>query len=278
MLSRRPIMQDFEEIVRNATELEALPGSALRLTSIMANEDWVIDDIVDTISHDQALTGRLLSLANSAASGSSQRIGTVGEAVMRVGTGPVLSLALATAVRDEFGKSTPTFGASEGVLWHHSVASALAMSKIAPHCGRTPPSEAFVAALLHDVGFLVLDRYVQSFEDGAARDAVAGRVRDLDHGLLGGLIATQWRLTGPIEQAITHHHTPTDTSDVDGLVAASFVAVADCVAHRIGVGFGPDTNKLDIKTTTLLQITREHFAALCDETEQGLEEFLALYS
>ncbi len=187
-------MLDLQAIIDGSNELAALPGSALRLTAILSCDDWIIDEIVHTIGHDQALTGRLLKLANSAASGAQCKVDTVADAVMRMGTGPVLSLAVGSAVREGMAGALPSFEEGEGALWRHSVASALAVQNAGRHCSVVPPAECFVAALLHDIGFLALDRWLMTLPNDQERFAARASIRETDHGVLGGLITAQWQL------------------------------------------------------------------------------------
>ncbi len=271
-------MHDLAQIARGATEMEALPGTALRLTSIISTDDWMIADIVDTIRHDLTLTGRLIRLANSAASGAIAEISNVDDAVMRVGTGPLLSLALGAAMQGELSRAVPILGLDENDLWRHSVAAALALSKTAEHCDQAPPAEAFVAALLHDVGFLAVDRFVTSAPEGTSAHAMRFTAHQLDHALLGGMIAAEWSLSDSVQQGIAHHDAPDDAPDPEGAKVADFVAVADCVAQRIGGKLEIDANKLQRSTTTRLNLTRSRFTALCESTAASLDEVLAIYS
>ena len=78
-------MIDLQLLIQEADELDPMPASATRLAALLAEEDWVLEDIVDVIELDPALTGRLLSRANSAASGSRVEIHSVHQAVTVLG-------------------------------------------------------------------------------------------------------------------------------------------------------------------------------------------------
>ncbi len=94
--------------------------------------------------------------------------------------------------------------------------------------------EISVAALLHDVGKLVLARlhasYAQLGTDAAEapEDRVTGELRELgiDHAVVGGVLARRWGLPDRIAHAIERHH----AVDADGIAAA--VKLADMVAHH----------------------------------------------
>jgi len=269
---------DLSTIVEGATDLQALPGTVTRLTSILAQEEWHMDDIVHAIQHDLSLTGRLLNLANSSISGAAVQVDTVAHAVMRLGTGPVLSLAVGAAVRRSL--SGPLTGLEEdtGKLWRHSVAAALAVTEIGKHCSVRPPQESFVSALLHDVGYLALDRWLVTLPEGDERAEARASIRETDHGVLAGLISARWHLSESIQEAVVHHHAPAQAPTERGRLVAGLVNVADCAARTIGEGFLLEVNRLDRGTAIALKLTRAGFEGMCDAVERKLEGFLELYS
>ncbi len=69
-----PGLVDVSALIKDATELEPLPASAVRLARLVADEQRNVADVAETIRLDEALTGRLLSAANSSLSGPVQHI------------------------------------------------------------------------------------------------------------------------------------------------------------------------------------------------------------
>jgi len=269
-------MQNLQEILAGARKLAALRGSALRLTSIFSGEDWDMGEIVHTIEHDQALTGRVLQLANSATSGARVAVDSVRAAVMRVGTGPVVSLAVSTTVNTAMAQPLGVLEEEDGALWRHSVASALAVQLAGGFCDAKPPPECFIAALLHDVGFLALDHWLTEMPDDL-RETARASIQEADHAVLAGLIAGQWGLSEAVQEGLTFHHVPEEAPTVEGRRIADFVMLADCAAVAAGERFGAEEVRLDRRTTELLGIDRERFAALSQSTRNHLGGFLELY-
>ena len=155
-------MIDLKELIQNASEIPPLPASAARLASLVLDEreDRDLDEIVEAVTYDPVLTGKVLRWANSVVSGSAEQILTVKEALIRMGTGPLLQVVIASNVKPQMAKALPEYGLSEEELWHHSVASALAVNAFQRTLTINIPKEAFVAALLHDIGILILSRYL----------------------------------------------------------------------------------------------------------------------
>ena len=168
-------MVDLNELLSRAHELAPLPPSTVTLIEMSANPDCHLDDIADLVEFDQALTIRLLRAANSAFSASVIPVVTVREAVARMGTQQVLDLAIAAGVRSFLQARVPAYGLDEGSLWRHSVASAVSAESAKSFCSVPVPSEAFTAALLHDVGKLIMGRFLSAEILGLIR-----RAREVD--------------------------------------------------------------------------------------------------
>lgn len=232
-------MIDLDRLIRQANDLEPLPATAARLAAIAADPDTGVREVVELVSFDQALTARLLRFANSAAVGSREPITTVQAAIHRLGTGTVVTVAMGNAVKGKLDAAVPAYGLGEGELWRHSVACALAVETLAAVGKVAVPGAAFTAALLHDVGKLVLARFLEPEILEVLREArqqghlspleAESQVLGVHHAELGGLIAQHWQLPEPIVWGISHHHGPTDETDDD---VAGIVRLADLLAHR----------------------------------------------
>jgi HD-like signal output (HDOD) protein len=99
------------------------------------------------------------------------------------------------------------------------------------------PNELATAALLHDIGKLVLARFlgprlvellrVAQEVDGLTAVQAETTLLEVHHGELGGIIAQHWRLPTSIVAAVTYHHSP---EQVDDPIAWG-ARIADLLAH-----------------------------------------------
>ncbi len=267
-------------LVKAAHDLAPLPPALVQLSALVATGAYSPTDVEAIVRLDAPLTGRLLQYANSAASASYVRVGTVRDAVMRVGVGPVLSFMAATTLRPEFLKAIPAYGLSEGELWRHSVATALACEVIAQKAPVEVPPDSFTASLLHDVGKLVLARFLDprhQLELAAAREQggessmqAEVEVLGVHHGELGGLIGSHWSLPPRVVRGITHHHAPTAGNDV----ICDVVHVANVLAKRAGTGHVVTASDMDTDPDALerLGLSAGRLPPLLDTVTRRLAE------
>jgi HD-like signal output (HDOD) protein len=264
---------DLDAVCRSARDLEPLPVSVTRLIALLADEDTPIAAVAEVVGYDPALTGRLLHLANAAARRGAVPAVTVHDAVVRLGTGAVLSLTVSSAIKRRMSRAIPEYGLSEGDLWKHSVAAAVAAELLPRFAGRSLPPETATAALLHDVGKLVMSRYLrppvldllaQARGSGLQRLEAEREVLLVHHGELAGLMAQAWRLPESIVQAVGGHHEP---STVDSPLAYA-VHLCDVVAKAIGAGLEDDNLDpvADTEAMAVLQIRPDAFGTWCEHT------------
>lgn len=279
-------MIDLEPLTRSAQHIEALPASVTRLTALTRGDTWSLLEVEEIVRLDQALTMRLLRAANSAASASAVPISTVRDAIVRLGVRSLLSLAMAVGVQKRLAQALPEYGLSEGELWRHSVAAALATESIQSYCRAAVPPETYTAALLHDVGKLVMARFLspdvlrvlaRARQQGGLSSLKAEcELLQVHHGELGGLIAQQWQLPDRLVTGIIHHHTPGLAHDV----IADAVHVANVAAKIAGTGHSANGGDCEIEPEALerLGMRPERVPDLAADVAGRLEKVLAVYA
>jgi HD-like signal output (HDOD) protein len=227
---------DHQRLIDAANRLEPLPVSVTRLAGLVASDDYDARDVVEVVAYDPALAGQILRAANSAASGSSKTVSTVQDAVVRMGGGTVLALATSGSVRTGLKQHRdPTRDGFD--MWRHAVTAALSSELIRSASPLYVPASAMTAALLHDVGKLVLAKALSPHVlHLIARAAEAENLTPLeaekavlmtDHAALGAVTAEAWSLPEPIIEAVLLHHTPWEASTP----LATVVCLADGLAH-----------------------------------------------
>lgn len=283
IVSSRSCRLDRDLVAMATADLEALSPTTTRLAELIGGDDGSLEEIERIVSLDPVLTGRLLSYANSASSGS-RTVATVRRAVMQLGLGQLLAFAAAGSVRRQLEVALPQYGLSEGGLWRHLVASALAVELLPGVLKRPVPPESFAAALLHDVGKLVIARFLDA--EGVRRIGELRESRNaslseaelevlgIEHGEVGALVARQWHLPEGIVRGIARYGHPEI-----GETVADVVHVANIAAKSIGEPATADPGELvpHPAVAARLALSEESFGRLVERLADRLDETLARY-
>ena len=279
-------MIDLERLIKDANDVAPLPTTVTKLLSVMQGDDWSVDAAVDVIRFDAGLTARLLRLANSVAYGRAGRSGNLREAVLRLGRSAVLSTSMAEGVRTALPAKSMPAGYTEREFWQHSVAATLAVEKLERALGIPVAPEVATAALLHDVGKLVLGHLLSPDVMAVLRRAVEeghlvawraeSEVLQVNHAEVGALIAQHWNLPDLVVAGILHHHNP---SLGEGNVAA-LVHVANEVARVAQGEISVEVchANLDPAAREQLQLTLAHLEKVCAALAPELESVISAYA
>jgi putative nucleotidyltransferase with HDIG domain len=238
---------EIKDILRRVSSLPPLPDTALKLMNVINDPRSTVDDIVETIRYDQAVTSQVLRLCNSAYFGLSRRITSLNDAMLCLGVVKVLQLVMSVHSNGLLAREQVGYGLEPGMLWRHSVAAALASPLVAQRMKLSNGSLAFTAGLLHDVGKVVLNEYVaEEFaeivrrvtEDKLSFTEAEEQVLGFSHQEIGGRIAEAWQLPDPIIRCIRYHHDPSIVDPLDPLVDAIYLA--NSISLMMGIGLGED--------------------------------------
>ncbi len=278
-------MIDLDPIFKKARDLEPLSPTVQRLASIVSFSETSVEELVEAVTYDQALTVRVLRIANSAASAAASPITTVKHAVIRLGSGTVLAMAVATEVRGRLQQALPEYGFAEEGLWRHSVAAAISVEDLGRVSPLQLPPETFTAALLHDVGKLVLSRFLPpqvtalmvklQAEHHLTRLQSEIELLNTHHAELGGLIAQHWNLPELVMRGIIYHHTP----ERCGESICDAVCVANLMAKTVKGASAPDDSGANGAAAACdrLKVTEASYAAACKSAAERFADLLAHY-
>jgi putative nucleotidyltransferase with HDIG domain len=207
---------NVDELVLPISDLLSLPDVCLRVQNLLAEPNVSAAQIGAVINYDPGLTARLLKIVNSAYYGMQSRIETVERAITVIGMKDLQALVLATSAVDTFNRISTDLVDMEA-FWHHSVFTGLAARNLAREIRMKRPESIFVAALLHDVGKLILYQELpeesQQVLDRCADDLtrqteIEQELLGFDHGMVGAALLRAWSLPENLVTAVRHHHQP----------------------------------------------------------------------
>jgi putative nucleotidyltransferase with HDIG domain len=221
------LAEAFEAVERYPVLIE----SRERVIAAATTDPPRVAEVVDAVESDVALSISVLRFANRSGMGGGG-VGSIADAVEVLKPSGVLAIA-GTAPSFDFFESNGGWELKPERFRVHALATQRAADRIGRVIGWAERDELAVAALLHDVGRLVISRLhpgQKAYFDAVTRTPEQ-RLREerdqlgIDHALVGGVLARRWNLPARIAIAIERHH----ADDADGL--AALVAVADMVAH-----------------------------------------------
>lgn len=228
--------------------------TVIRLTS---DPEIDVAKLARAISADLGLAGTIICKANSAFYAGGWSVGSLPQAILKLGFLTTRSLIIAGSVQSMFRR-----GDSEGLeqyLWQHSLTVGLGARIVLKNAGRSCTEEGFTCGLLHDIAKLVM---LQRFSLIYSPILRVSRQQDADHleievaqmgfthADLGAMILERWDF-GPAETlAVRFHHQPdracTSLADDKIQKNACDLAHAICLANEIAkqIELKPDGSKV----------------------------------
>ncbi len=216
------------------------PAVALRVMKLVQSEDLDIAKLRQEIEADPALASRLVRVANSAAFRPSHPYGSLDEVVVRLGARAVGEIVGAVAVAALFEDLT---GLGQQIRAHSAAVAAIART-LGQEWRRGGVPQLFLAALMHDVGKLMLlqtgEAPYATFDPAAldAPDAVhlhERRTLGFDHSVLGAHVLERWDFPLDLCRVVAWHHAPGRAYEIGGDIGLSvaLIRLADKIDYQI---------------------------------------------
>ncbi len=194
-------------IARGSVELPLLPGVAMEVTKVAAEENADARVIAEILRRDQALAVHVLRVVASPIYSGRTQIVSLQQAVARLGIQKIREISLAIAFRVGVFK-LKGFERQVAGLFQHSVGAAMFAQEVA-RATRRNVEDAFMCGLLHDVGRpLLLQALVSILAEQkltVSTEAVVAAAGEL-HCEVGATLAEAWKLPEPVQMSIRHHH------------------------------------------------------------------------
>ncbi len=213
------------------SELPALAEARRRLVRICDRQAAAPGDIADVVESDAALAIAVMRAANNG-NGPSGRTSGVREAIEALRPDGVQALAAALDTYDVL-EHPGLWSDRHERFRRHGVAVRNAAERIGEVTRLPQRDELAIAALLHDVGKLVLiELYGDQPPVGGPGENPEDRVRrerrelGIDHALVGAVLIRRWGLGGAAATAVERHH----AHDAEGHAAA--IRLGDLIVHQ----------------------------------------------
>ena len=283
-------MTSLNGILEQIDLLAPIPAIASQIMTKSDDPDSSLSEIADLIANDPALTANLLKICNSAYFSLPRKVESVKDAVAWVGLDQIVELVLTNSVSVSFNKGLEGYGLGEGELWRHAVTSAYIAKSLAQRYGASQNKHLiFTAALLKDIGKLILGRFVAfSFEkinimvhsQGYSFNDAEKKIIGMNHQELGAMVGQKWSFSEKLIYMIRHHHLTNQSARQDP--ETTLIYLADIICMMMGICTGTDGLSYRfygdvLKRINLSEKDLQGIIAETSENQQKIEHLLKLF-
>lgn len=208
----------IRSIVKRMDDLPVLPGVAVQALTLSMSDNTALDKLSKIMEVDPVLTARMLRLVNSVKTGLPTKVATVKQAVALAGLNQVRCALLGVMMRDYLPNGSKKTLEAGKQLWGHSLMTAVMAQLLAQKSFPELQDTAFVGGLLHDIGKIVIQDVfpdsvaeIIALQEEARSNSLEAEqnVVDVNHCLVGKMLAEHWNLPEPLLDCIwLHHHQP----------------------------------------------------------------------
>lgn len=278
-------MNDLKSILKKIDSLKPVSQVVNKVMSVAKDSNSSMTDLSKIIVYDAALTANILKVANSAYFGMSGKVDSVHQAIIYMGMNQVADIVMLVSGSEDLKRAQEGYGLGEGELWKYSVSSALISRELAENKKAKETNLIFTAALLKDVGKVILNQYVrdsydkintlvteQGFTFIEAEKAVIG----IDHAELGAMVAETWKFSPKMVEIIRNHHYPDES--LGSYFETCIVCLADTLCMMMGIGVGSDSQayRFHQKVVKRLELTERDFQEIIAKFAEKLQHVKSL--
>ena len=229
---------DRSTIVTLGSALPPAIGIFGRLEVLLQRPDTDLEQIVDLVRVDPALTFQIIRLGNSAFYGLKSRCDSLEEAVARIGFGDIHSLVGLVAARHACQQDLKAYQLPARRFWENSIATGQLMAAFAARNG-VDVRNAYSTGLLRNLGRIVINNFTGAVRYpgvSAARDLAAWEMAtyDISAAEVGAMLLEHWRFSPDTVAAVRGHCHP--AAAVEAALPAAMLHLAAAVADGWGLG------------------------------------------
>ena len=291
VLSKMDSKQKILNIIRQKnTQLPTLPVIVDNILNIARDERTSAKDLADFIERDQAITTKVLRLANSAYYGLMKEVDSISRAIAIIGFNEVIGITIGMNVFSVFGKKDANDIFNMEALWLHSITCATAAREIASKKRIGEVDKLFLVGLLHDIGKVIFAKYLPEeygnvFQQARDSESPLHQLEKvsmgIDHAVLSGVLMKRWNFPENLLLPSHFHH--------NSLMCPPFyqtfaliVELADYVSLKVKIGGSGNTvNPRVHDLCDKLRLSQEDVVLIEDkikDQKSNIEEFLKVIS
>ncbi|MCG8563899.1 MAG: HDOD domain-containing protein [Desulfobacterales bacterium] len=252
------IKNDILRLVqKRESEIPTLPVVVDRIIAAAANDKTTTDGLAHIIAYDQAMTNKLLQLANSMYYAQRNKVETIKRAISVIGFDEIIGIAMGMTILKEL-TDKEGLPLDMKALWIHGIGVATISKSLAQRVNPAIASKIFIPALLHDLGKLIFSQYFKEEYNKARGLAMDKKIPlykaekaalQIDHAALTGLLMKRWDFPPTIFFPCRFHHNP-EAAPVQYRYQSLIINLADYLTQKAGIGHSGNPKAVAIKNIT----------------------------
>ncbi|MBI6546351.1 MAG: HDOD domain-containing protein [Cyanobacteria bacterium NC_groundwater_1444_Ag_S-0.65um_54_12] len=229
--------ETVRRMIGQISKLPSLPRIYLALTKLLCDPETTVKEVAKLLEKDMGMCAKVLQLVNSAFFGLAKRTTSIEEAVVYLGFNMIKNLVLSIEVF-RTARFVRFADFSILALQRHATFAANIARKLMKD--RRQAEDAFMAAMLHDVGKLILATELPNYFESVLQKRqelpepmhlIEEKLSGVSHAEVGAYLLGIWGLPYAIVEAVAHHHHPTRAHSRNFDIVTA-VHVADSLAHE----------------------------------------------
>ena len=233
----------IEKMESAISSIKPIPQIALKLLRMIQDDSYNMEDLGTQIKQDQIISAKIIRLCNTAYFRQNTNVDSIERALIVLGEKRLLQMVVSASMEGFFNSDSGGYSLCKGGLFKHAVGTALICEKLSAYNGKISSDIAYTAGLLHDIGKIVLDQFMdkayplfyrRTQEKDETLVNVEKEVFGKSHTEVGGKLAEMWGLPEKLVDVIKHHHQPEDAEYDNEL--NHIVYLSDLLMSRFIVG------------------------------------------
>ena len=268
-------MIDPGKLMAQIDALTPMPQVVNQVMDLADDPDSSLADVAEVIKYDPIITANMLKLCNSAYFGLPRTVDSIHDAATLLGLDQIVELFIFKCAFENLYEAREGYALKESELLRQGVASAIIAKDIAEKQESSNKHLVFTAALLKDIGKVVVGRYLSEFIDpieeltrhqGLSFIAAEKQVLGFDHAEIGGMIAAHWGFGKMLTGIIRNHHLADAADGHDQATAIGYLS--DYICMLLGLNAGVDGMSYQYDYTILEKLNL---------SQQSVDAFMLAY-
>lgn len=260
----------IQDRVSRIDTMPSIPAVFLPLLELLnlPPENVKLDEVVKLVSYDNTIAAQCLRVASSPLFGLAKTPDSIKGAVISLGLRRVETILLTCCLGSAF--PSKNWALDPTIFWRHSLGCAMVCRKFSEKLAAPDGDKAYMAGLLHDIGFPVNCMvFPKEFAIATANatqaqiplDEAERATMGFSHCETGRALAEKWHLADDLIQVIAFHHTPELSESAEPLVAMVHLSDLLCRMRNMGYGYY-ESRKVDLANNPAWAILLQEYRAL----------------